>query len=162
VTHRADALDALAVGLSHLGSFGAVWIGLALVAAVALHRPRIFALVVVTVPTADLVALALKHATGKQRPYLVHPEPEPLLRSSVDLAFPSGHASTSFAGATLLALAVPRLLAWPLLALAAAISWSRVYVGVHWPSDVLAGALLGAALAFGVRALPRLRAAPRR
>ena len=83
------------------------------------------------------------------------------MRSSLELSFPSGHAATSFAGATLLALALPRL-AWPLLVLAAAIGWSRVYVGVHWPSDVLAGALLGAALAFGVRALPRLRAARRR
>jgi undecaprenyl-diphosphatase len=161
VTHRVDPLDAVTVALSYVGSFGAVWIVLAIVAALVLRRPWLFPLVVVTVPAADLIVLALKYATGRERPYLVHPEPEPLLRSSVELAFPSGHAATSFAGATLLALALPRL-AWPLLGLAAAIGWSRVYVGVHWPSDVLAGALLGAALAFGVRALPRLRAARRR
>jgi undecaprenyl-diphosphatase len=161
VTHRVDALDAVAVALSYIGSYGAVWIVLAFVAAIVLRRPSLFALVIVTVPLADLVALGLKQATGRERPYLVHPEPEPLMRSSLELAFPSGHAATSFAGATLLAFAVPGL-AWPLLALAAAICWSRVYVGVHWPSDVLAGAVLGAALAFGVRALPRLRAARRR
>jgi undecaprenyl-diphosphatase len=161
VTHRVDALDAVAVALSYIGSYGAVWIVLAVAAAVVLRRPSLFSFVVVTVPAADLVALGLKQAIGRERPYLVHPEPEPLMRSSVELAFPSGHAATSFTGATLLALALPRL-AWPLLGLAAAICWSRVYVGVHWPSDVLAGALLGAGLAFGVRALPRLRAARRR
>lgn len=95
---------------------------------------------------ADYLALALKHLVGRKRPYVSSPEPEPLMTTSLDLSFPSGHAATSFAGATLLALLAPRF-AVPLLALAALIAWSRVYVGVHFPLDVLAGAALGVAVA---------------
>ena len=67
-------------------------------------------------------------------------------------SFPSGHATVSFACATVLALAVPRLRV-PLYALAALISFSRVYVGVHYPFDVLAGAVLGVAIAIALRML---------
>ena len=67
-------------------------------------------------------------------------------------SFPSGHATVSFACATTLALAVPRL-TWPLFTLATLISFSRVYVGVHYPLDVLAGAALGVAIAIALRTL---------
>jgi undecaprenyl-diphosphatase len=56
--------------------------------------------------------------------------------------FPSNHACNSFAGATVLGLAEPPLL-WPAMAVAALVAYSRVYVGVHFPADVAAGALLG-------------------
>jgi undecaprenyl-diphosphatase len=137
-----------------------VWIAIALVVAVRLRRPRLFPLALATVLGSDLAALGLKHLIGRERPYVASPLPEPLMTTQLDLSLPSGHAATSFAGATLLALVVPRL-AVPFLALAAAIAWSRVYVGVHYPSDIVAGAALGAAVALGATALLRLRAAPR-
>jgi undecaprenyl-diphosphatase len=84
--------------------------------------------------------------TGRRRPYVAHPEPEPLVTTPVDLSFPSGHAATSFAGAALLTAFAPRFAA-PLFLIAAAIAWSRVYVGVHYPLDVVAGALLGLGVA---------------
>jgi undecaprenyl-diphosphatase len=56
--------------------------------------------------------------------------------------FPSNHACNAFAGATVLGLAEPPLL-WPAMAAAALVAYSRVYVGVHFPADVAAGALLG-------------------
>lgn len=161
VTHRVELLDPVFVGLSWLGVFGAVWIVLGLALALRLRRPELFPLAVATVLTADAVTLVLKHLAGRSRPYVVRPEPEPLMTSAIDLSFPSGHAATSFAGATLLALAAPTL-AVPLFALAAAVAWSRVYVGVHYPLDVVAGALLGAGFALAATALLRLRAAPRR
>jgi undecaprenyl-diphosphatase len=129
------------------------------VVAVRLKRPELFPLAVATVIGSDLIALGLKHLSGRDRPYVRNPEPEPLMTTQLDLSFPSGHAATSFAGATLLALAVPRLTV-PFLALAAAIAWSRVYVGVHYPFDIAAGALLGAGVALVATALLRLRAVP--
>jgi undecaprenyl-diphosphatase len=132
----------------------------ALLVAVRLRRPELFPLAVATVIGADTITLGLKHLSGRDRPYVQSPEPEPLMTTQLDLSFPSGHAATSFAGATLLALLVPRLTV-PFLVLAAAIAWSRVYVGVHYPFDVAAGAVLGVGLALAVTALLRLRAAPR-
>ena len=64
-------------------------------------------------------------------------------------AFPSGHTTSAFAASSGAALAGKRLLkrvpiwGWGMLALAAVISHSRVYVGVHWPTDVATGVLLG-------------------
>ena len=96
---------------------------------------------------ADVAAAGLSYELrqwiGRERPPLVYPEPKPLVGVPHSGAFPSGHAATAFACATVLAWASPRLRI-PAFVLAAAIAWSRVYVGVHWPLDVLGGALLGA------------------
>lgn len=113
-------------------------------------------LVTAGVLAADMLALLLKLAAGRRRPFLVNPEQDPLVGTPLDLSLPSGHASTSFAGATLLAWYAPRF-ALPLYALAALVAWSRVYVGVHYPLDILAGAALGVAVALAFRALERNR-----
>jgi len=107
---------------------------------------------------ADLLSLALRQLIGRDRPPLVYPLPKPLVHTPGTGAFPSGHASVSFACATVIAWASPRL-ALPAYVLAAAIAFSRVYVGVHWPLDVLGGAALGTLVA---TALLRLARDPRR
>jgi membrane-associated phospholipid phosphatase len=85
-------------------------------------------------------------------------DPKPLMEVPTTSSFPSGHAATSFACALVLARFAPRLTI-PLFILAALIAFSRVYVGVHYPFDVLAGTALGLAVA---TALPRLLGALRR
>jgi len=93
---------------------------------------------------ADLLANGLKLVTDRPRPYVANPDQDPLTTAALELSFPSGHAATAFAGATALYRFLPHR-AVPLYLLAAAIAWSRVYVGVHYPSDVLVGAALGVA-----------------
>jgi undecaprenyl-diphosphatase len=167
VTHRVDALDPVFVAFSRLGTVGAIWILFALAGALLWRRPQLFAHVTATVLVADLLALGLKQLTGRRRPFLANPGQEPLLGTPLDLSLPSGHAATSFAGATILALAHRRS-AVPLFVLAALVAWSRVYVGVHYPLDIVAGALLGVGVALVStaiwRRLPWLRraAAPER
>jgi undecaprenyl-diphosphatase len=87
---------------------------------------------------ADGIAELLKHVVGGRRPQLEHP----LVAVPHSPAFPSGHAATSVACATVLSVLVPRA-APGFYLLAAAIAYSRLYVGVHWPLDVVGGAALG-------------------
>jgi undecaprenyl-diphosphatase len=151
-------LDHVFVWLSKIGTLGLVWIAIGLAVALLQRRPGLLLFVIAADGLADALALAGKSLIARDRPPLRYPVPEPLVRVPHDHSFPSGHAATSFACATILASAVPRL-ALPLYLLAAAIAFSRVYVGVHYPLDVLGGAVLGVAVATALRLLVR---APRR
>ena len=167
VEHRAPPFDWLFVGLSAVGQAGLVWIALAPLLALWARKPVLFTTVVTaaTVWTADLLALVLKGVADRERPYEAVPAADPLLRWDVGGSLPSGHAATSAAGAIILAYLIGRGGVW-LALLAVAIGFSRVYVGVHYPLDVVAGAALGAAVGLAavgiVRRLRPTSAGPRR
>jgi undecaprenyl-diphosphatase len=151
-------LDWLFVALSHVGTLGLVWLVLALVVAVGWRQAAVLVRVLAADLFADMSAYVLKAIIPVERPSLRYPEPRPLVHTPHDHSFPSGHAATSFACAAVLAAAVPRF-RWLFYVLAAAIALSRVYVGVHYPLDVVAGAALGLLVA---TALLRGEAALRR
>ena len=143
-------------GLSYIGKVGAVWIVIALVLALVWRRWGILALTVAAVLIADLTATGLKDLFDVQRPSGRYPLPRPLIHAPTDPSFPSGHAATSFAGATILSVVAPRFApAW--IVLACAIAFSRVYVGVHYPLDIVGGAVLGVAIALLTLAVNRQR-----
>lgn len=98
-----------------------------------------------TVLVAGTYALntALKLIVRRTRPQLA--DLPPLTKTPTHYSFPSAHASTSFAAA--LAYSRAGLPAFPLYSLAKAMAFSRLYLGVHYPSDILAGAALGTAVA---------------
>ena len=100
----------------------------------------------------------LKYAVQRDRPPTVVLDPEPLMDVPTTSSFPSGHTSTSFACAYVISRLAPRLTVFVYL-LAALIGLSRIYVGVHYPLDVLAGAVVGLVVA---KALLTLLAALRR
>ena len=126
--------------------------------AIVWRRPWFFVALVTAILATDGLSLLLRQWIGRDRPPLVYPDPRPLVGVPHSGAFPSGHAATAFAAATVIAWA-DRRLAVPAYVLAVLVAWSRVYVGVHWPLDVIGGAALGTLVAI---ALLRLLEAPHR
>ncbi len=92
---------------------------------------------------------SLKYGVDRQRPYAKHPDLIVPNSYGSDPSFPSGHTSTSFVTATSLSLQYPK---WyvivPSYLWAGTVSYSRMHLGKHYPSDVLAGALIGAGSAY--------------
>jgi undecaprenyl-diphosphatase len=149
VGHRAEPFDTIFVALTHIGSFGIVWFTLAVIATLRLRRPIIFPLVVAAYFLSAAITDVLKLAIDRHRPV-----DHPLVPALATHSFPSGHAATSFACAATLATFVSRRGRIVLYVLAAGIAYSRVYVGVHYPLDVLAGAAIGFGVATALRRLP--------
>jgi undecaprenyl-diphosphatase len=148
-THRVASLDGFFVALGTVNRLGAIWIVLAVAIGIAMRRSFAWTAVLavltaLTTFAADSASFGVKDLVHRTRPFVAHPEIHPLytVHSS---SFPAGHAATAFAGAVLLSYVAPRLS--PLfVGLAIAIGFSRVYVGVHYPGDVIAGAAIGAAV----------------
>ena len=128
-------------GLGMLGEFAAVWAAIGAAGALAdPARRRRWAIAALVGPASINVNYAVKVAIGRERPLIEgHPA---LAKAPSKLSFPSAHATSSLAAATALGRVEPR--ARPgLYALAGGICLSRPYLGMHYPSDVLAGAALG-------------------
>jgi membrane-associated phospholipid phosphatase len=136
--------EASARGLSGFGELGVGWTALAVAGAgLDRGRRRRFLAAAVAGPATIAINYGVKAAVGRERPVIEgHP---PLAAAPSKLSFPSAHAASAMAGAVALSRVAPR--ARPLLyGLAALICAGRPYLGMHYPSDVLAGAALGLAV----------------
>ena len=150
---RCEFLDAVLPWVSWTANHGEIWILLA-AALLLLRRQRRYGAAVACGLVLDLGAcnLVLKPLVGRLRPFVFNPDVTLLIAPPGDASFPSGHTAASFAAVFALKTAGSPL--WkPALVWAVLIAFSRLYLYVHWPSDVLGGALLGAAVGWaGARA----------
>jgi membrane-associated phospholipid phosphatase len=110
---------------------------------------------------ACVVSAVLKDAFDRARPEAADPSLVPAIATPSNASFPSGHAMTAFATAVVVGALHPRL-RWPALAVATLVALSRVYLGVHFALDVLAGAAIGTGIALLVVRTARLLASRRR
>jgi hypothetical protein len=129
---------------SALGQHAAIWLAFGAAGSLLAPTPRRgrWRAATATVAAAYVANTAIKLVVRRPRPMLEGLPP--LTRTPTQLGFPSAHATSSFAAARVYSAAGAP--AAPLYALAFGLAASRIYLGVHYPSDVLAGALLGSAI----------------
>ena len=141
------AAERAILAYSRTGEHAALWYTtIALAAALDARHRRFYGRVAATVFATQVLNSMIKLSLNRARPLLEDlPALSPVMS---DLSLPSAHASTSFAAATALSRQLP---APPLFAAAVLMALSRPYLGVHYPSDVVAGAALGAATGWTAR-----------
>ncbi len=144
---RADWLEGFMKAVTFLGNGGWFFIALGILLAI-YPKTRTYGFLVLAALAVDAVVLnlGLKNLVQRVRPYDQFPDLILLIEKQVDFSFPSGHSGCAFAAAGVFLLAPPkgkRAFGWGMLILAVIIGFSRLYVGVHFPTDVLAGAAIG-------------------
>ncbi|MDO5337301.1 MAG: phosphatase PAP2 family protein [Eubacteriales bacterium] len=141
---RADWMNGFWKGISFLGNAGWFWIMLSvLLLLFKKTRKAGIAGAAALLISALITNVCLKNLVARIRPYEVLKNLELLIPAQKDFSFPSGHTSASFAAAVAYFRVLPGKWAGVCIVLAALIALSRLYVGVHYPTDVLAGAVIG-------------------
>lgn len=139
-------LDLLMPKLTMLGDGGAVWL-LAAGGMLCTKKYRRQGLILLAALAAGVLVgnVCLKNLIARPRPCWLDNSVRLLVSSPTDYSFPSGHTLSSAIGAAVLT-KTDRRLGWAAIPIAAVIAFSRLYLFVHYPSDILAGAVLGAAI----------------
>ena len=144
--------------ITTLGNGGAFWIVLTLLLLLVFKRTRRMGVYCAAsmLLTLLVVNLCIKPLAARTRPYELIQGLEILVSRPRDYSFPSGHSANSLSCAWTLFRLAPKKYGVPALVLAVLIALSRLYVGVHYPTDVLAGAAIGILLSeVALRALRR-------
>ncbi len=159
---QCDFLDFFMPRISALGNGGFIWIAAGLLLLISKRYRKDGVCVLLALLLSFLICnLTLKPLAARMRPCWETVQHVLLIPVPRDFSFPSGHTASSFAAATAIFHANRRL-GWCAFALAAVIAFSRLYLYVHFPTDVLAGALLGAFCAWVVMRVLFRAAKPRR
>ena len=147
---RTPGLDDVMILASALGGGGFVWLVAGVIAGLyPARRAAAWRLLLALALSFVVNDIVVKPLAGRPRPYEADPQIRVLDARPPSASFPSGHAARAFAGAVTATEAFPQG-AWIFWPLAILISFSRMYVGVHWPTDVLGGAVIGLACAWFV------------
>ena len=140
---RSEIGDAIMVFITHLGDGGWLWIALG-VLLLLFKKTRIagFSVLISLAINALFTNVTLKDLIARPRPFHVSNEILPLIPLPSSFSFPSGHTSGSLTAALALYKTSPKKYGIPAVILASLIAISRIYVGVHYPTDVLGGVVV--------------------
>lgn len=147
---RAPWMDSVWLFITHLGDEGILWIVMGIILLFwKKTRPIGFTVLISLLFDFLIINVALKDLVSRPRPFVVNEAIQPLITDvSPYRSFPSGHSGGSFSAMFALYRWVPKKLGIPALVLAAFVALSRLYVGVHHPTDILTGCVIGFLCAF--------------
>lgn len=136
-------LDKFMIAVTFLTDGGLIWIALALTLVI-IKKTRKFGVVllVVLIFSSIMGEVVLKHIIQRPRPYADYPNIKLLINESSKYSFPSGHTTVSFAAAYVLSKSFKKL-SLLFYSFAAIVGYSRIYLFMHYPTDVLGGVVLG-------------------
>ncbi|HAX50839.1 phosphatase PAP2 family protein [Muricomes intestini] len=141
---RQDWMTPFWIFITSLGNKGWFWLAVSALMLIPRRTRKIGIMALLALSIGFLITnLALKNLVARIRPYETVEGLKLLIARQSDFSFPSGHACASFAAASVYFRKLPQKWGISAVVLAALIAFSRLYVGVHYPTDVLAGAVIG-------------------
>lgn len=129
--------------ISAMGDLGAIWIIISLLLMLKKEYRMVGLLCILSLLITTIAGEGIiKHLVQRPRPFVQFPEIQLLIKEPMSSSFPSGHTASSFAFAFMLAGKLKKA-AVPTFIVAIAVAFSRLYLMVHYPTDIIAGILLG-------------------
>lgn len=144
------SMDGFWIFVTHLGNEGYLWIALGIVL-LFWKKTRPIGITVLLSLLFDflIINVTLKGLVARPRPFVINEAIAPLVGGvSPYRSFPSGHSGGSFAAMLALSKWVPKKIGIPAIILATMVALSRLYVGVHYPTDILGGLVVGLVCSF--------------
>lgn len=146
---RRDFLNPIVTAITGLGDAGWFWILLSLVLLFSKKYRRVGLTGMLALSIGFLITnIWLKNMVMRIRPYEAIEGLRLIGNKAVDFSFPSGHSTASIAASVVFLAELPKKMGVPAFLLGMAICFTRLYIGIHYPSDVLAGMLIGMLAAF--------------
>lgn len=146
---RNDMLTPFFTAVTRLGNAGLIWIVISLLLLFSGKTRKIGVMSVLALFMSLCINnFILKNLVARSRPFDAIGALIPLIDRPTDFSFPSGHSGSSFAAACVYVRKLPKPVGVPLLVLAVVIALSRLYIGVHYPSDVIVGMIIGVLISY--------------
>lgn len=145
---RNDILTPIMTFITHLGDSGIVWIGICIILFMFKKTRQVACMMILAMLLSLFINnLCIKNIVMRVRPYEAIEGLHRIIEAQPDWSFPSGHTASSFAAAIVIYKAMDHKYGIPAIILALLISLSRLYVGVHYPTDVFFGFISGTCMA---------------
>lgn len=141
---RTELMTVIMKSITRLGDAGCLWIVLSVLFLVLNKTRRVgvaasFAMIF----TFITVNLGIKNIVARIRPYEAVEGLNRLVEAQKDYSFPSGHTAHAFAVGVVILIMMPRKVGVPVFIISVLMAYSRLYIGVHYPTDVIGGAVIG-------------------